>query len=284
MNKNDCEVRLIKAGISPQQIKKARAEFPQRQPDLNLREFIAVSSSTQVEISLSKVKYLNSRANINMSWFDNFTKNKNYRQGPGGSFCELLSNLEKNGVANFINSFQKDQTEPISAIYYEDFDTFIIEEGKHRVTFAKVIGMKKIKAEVTTLKSNPSEINKYIDYEKKKKELKKTLQNLNLEFDCQRRQHGFYKGEQISIQYRQKNIVKLDILDSYYLDYYGKNELNFQVVYEIAKFIKKINSIPCFRNFIAKLKANNKNLHPLSKLILNRLIKQGYFKNTLADN
>ncbi|MGM0845002.1 MAG: hypothetical protein ACQEUT_08495 [Bacillota bacterium] len=277
MSTNKRIQRLIDAGISDQQIDRARNEYPQRQPDLDITKFKIVKSSGQKPIPLSKVKYLNNRVNESFSWLDNFLENNDYRQGQDGSFEELISSLEKKGLDDFISSFQKDQEELITATYYEDLNTYVIGEGKHRTTFAKVIGMDKLMAEVTTIKSNPIEIQKYLDYQTKRKELEKSIQNINLEFSCERAQIGLDKGEKINVQYKQKSIVKLEVIDSYYLDK-GKMNLNIKVMNEVTEFIIRVNRIPFLRNLIANLASNNRKYHTLSRLILGRLIKHGYFK------
>ncbi|TYS64349.1 hypothetical protein FZD47_12860 [Bacillus infantis] len=279
MSTNTRVERLINVGISTEQIEKARNEFPQRQPDLDLNKVVTVQPSGQVLIPLSKVKYAINRVNEDLSWLDNFTDNNEYRQGEEGSFEVLLKSLEERGIDDFINSFQVDQSVPITASYYEDFDTYVIGEGKHRATFAKVIGMEKIMAEVTTYKSNPIEKQKFLDYQIKRKELEKNIQNINLEFSCEKAQIGLFKGERINIKYGHISIIKLEVFDSYYLDNEGKMDLNTKVMQEVTKFIKGINRLPIIRSFIANLTFNNKNYHTLTRLILERLVKHGYFKN-----
>jgi hypothetical protein len=107
--------------------------------------------------------------------------------------------------------------------------------------------------------------------------LKKAYKNLDLDFNCERAQIGLYKGEKINVLYGQKSIVKLDVIDTYYLDN-GKMELNLNVMNEVAEFISRINGLPFLKNFIARLTFNNKKYYTLTRLILERLIKHGYFK------
>lgn len=277
MNANKRIERLIKAGVTSDQIEKARDDFPQRQPDLDLTKFEVVEPSGQTLIPLSEVKYAINRVDEGLSWLDNFTKNNEYRQGENGSFEKLLTSLEKRGLHDFIDSFQVDQDVAITASYYEDFNTYVIGEGKHRATFAKVIGMEKIKAEVTTYKSNPNEKRKFLDYQNKRKKLEKSIKSINLEFNCEKARFGLDKGENINIKFGQKSIVKLAVIDSYYLGN-EKMEMNIQIINEVSKFIKKVKGLPFLRSFIANLFFNNGNYHPLTCKILEKLIRYGYFK------
>jgi hypothetical protein len=147
--------RLLKTGIPQSQLDKARTEFPAPSPVLDDTQFLSEESTGQVLIPLSKVVYAINRVDEKLSWFDNFIENSSYRQGEDGSFEVLLRSLETKGLEDFIASFQIDQENPITATYYEDFDTYIIGEGKHRATFAKVIGMSQIKRRLQLINQIP---------------------------------------------------------------------------------------------------------------------------------
>lgn len=277
MNNNTRVDRLIKAGVSEEQLEKVGSEFPESQPLLDDLKFVRQESAEQILIPLSKVMYAINRVDEKLSWLDNFIENNEYRQGKDGSFEVLLSSLEKRGKDEFINSFQIDQESPITAIYYEDFDTYVIGEGKHRATFAKVIGMSTIKAKVTTYKSNLLEVRKYSNYKNKLEELKEAIHKNNLFFTCEKAQIGAYKGKKIDIKFGEKSIIKLEVFENYFQDD-GKIDLNISVMKEVSNFIKKIKRFPFLKIFFAKLFLDNGKYHQLTKLILNKLIKHEYFK------
>lgn len=270
--------RLYEIGISPEQIEQAKNEFPKSIPILDIGNIEIIESLHQELIPVSKIKSLTNRIDISLSWFDNFINNPCYRQSEKGSFEELLVSIEQRGLDDFIESFQRDQESPIIANYYEDFDCYTIGEGKHRATFAKVIGMERIKAVVVTFKSNPIEVNKYLYYQEQYSKLKKAINLHGFEYRIKKKENGIHKKDEIIIYYRENMIITLEAF-KYYFNDIGEMNRNLDVINQVNSIINKISGIKfkSLKNLYIMSKINKKG-DPLVKIFLSRLKIKGYFR------
>lgn len=275
MDKNR-EERLLDIGITSEQIKIAKETFPVHIPNLNFEKFMKVKSENQELILVDKIKNLSNRINEKLSWYDNFVKNNNYRQGPNQSFEVLLQSLEKKGFEDFEKSFLEDQIEPITATYYEDYDCYVVSEGKHRATFAKVIDLNFIKAQVYTVKSNKEEIEKYIKYQNKVSQLKEKINEAGLEYKINEK-NVIKKEKDITLLYNGYRTIHLTIFENYYHDD-GGIDRNLTVINEITQFLAKLDNIPFlfFKKIYIYLKINDRNSDPLLKLLVERIKNINY--------
>ncbi|MEX3743725.1 hypothetical protein [Lysinibacillus xylanilyticus] len=272
MDKNR-EERLLAIGITSEQIKITKETRPVHIPNLDFQKFEKVDSKNQELICVDKIKSLSNRIDKELSWYDNFVGNNNYRQGPTGSFEKLLQSLEKKGFEEFSSSFLEEQLEPITATYYEDYDCYVIGEGKHRATFAKVIGLNSIKAQVYTVKSNKEEIEKYDKYQNKISKLKEKINEVGLEYKVSEK-NTFKREKDITLLYNGNDTIHLTIFNDYYYDN-GEIDRNLTLINEVNQFLTKLDKIPFlfFKKKYIDLKLNNSNSDPLLKLFVKRIIK-----------
>lgn len=138
---------------------------------------------------------------------------------------QQLDDLEKEGLSGFIASLQADlKKEIIDVDYYDDLDEFyVMDNGNHRTTLAKVMGIETIKARVALHEFKPELLEKkkrceQLEIEKKQEEerLKKEFPLLitrisNLGLDSTTKKDSQGKGKEISVTYKKKSIYYFNI-------------------------------------------------------------------------
>jgi hypothetical protein len=148
------------------------------------------------------------RIDTDKTWLENFKVMDEQIDG-------LLDSLEEKGLSGFINFLQEDRkTEKIEVSYYDDLDEYyVIENGSHRTTLAKVMGIETIKALVTPHEFKPELLEKKKEEEERlEKEfplLIKRISNLGLDSTTKKDSQG--KSKEIYVTYKGKSIDYFNI-------------------------------------------------------------------------
>lgn len=268
--------RLREAGVVNEQLEKADLEHPESQPHIkyNSKNTTVIG---EILIPVHKIKSLALRSDVTLSWLNNFLDNEHFRQiGTNRGFGSLLNSLEQKGLQSFVDSFQVPQKDKITAIYYRDLDQYTVEEGKHRATLAKIIGMKTIMADVIQVDA-PDEVRRFLTYREKRQTIWKMIEDLGLRYQIQESQ-GLAKEEKILITYNETAVGSLMQYVNYWDDE-GEIDWHLRAMNQLRNNIKtlRIMSFLPFLQTIHALFLWNKN-ESLTNHLVERLIKSGYFK------
>lgn len=144
------EERLLNFGVSSSHLLIMKHKRPLPYP-LFLLYDDGITVQHRYSVPLHDIKG-GSRLESDISWYDNFINvlNKDHKMCISGrKIDDKLDWIKKVGLENFKKEVQLTSSDNIKLSYYDNIDAYFVDEGNHRITVAKMIGMKEIFAEVT---------------------------------------------------------------------------------------------------------------------------------------
>ncbi|RAS73156.1 hypothetical protein [Priestia endophytica] len=215
MEKSNREARLRR--LYNQDISRTSDSHPKPIPDSSEYECKKIKEIQEL-IPVKKIMGGNPlRINTEKTWLENFEVIPRMDR--------QLDRLEKEGLSKLIAFLQADQKDEIIVVdYYNNLDEFyVMDNGSHRTTLAKVMGIETIKARVRPYEFKPEllekkkrreqlEIEKKAEEERLEKEfplLRKRISNLGLDSTTKKDSRG--KSKEIYVTYKGKSIDYFNI-------------------------------------------------------------------------
>lgn len=260
--------RILNSGVNQEQVNLMEHTYPLSLPDLSLYDEL---ESEQVVVSLDKVKG-GPRIDATLSWLENFLIMNEKIDG-------LLDSIEKDGLQQYIQSFQTNETtdpDPIELGYLDNLDSyFVISGGNHRITVAKMIGMKTIRTKVCYHKYSKERANSKSVFNWKRERLKKKIEQLGFWYNWDNK----YNTDEINIYFKAQHIWFCKI-PSEYRFYEGDIDKTFHFLNNLEKLIDLYSSLPVFLRSIVLLyiKRTDQKYRSIIENEFALLLKAGYFK------
>ncbi|MCY9186542.1 ParB/Srx family N-terminal domain-containing protein [Bacillus halotolerans] len=259
--------RILAAGVFQEHVELMKDTSPLPLPDLSLYDEL---KNVQVEVPLNKVKG-GYRIDAALSWYENFNIMNE-------KIDHLLHSIQEVGLHQYIESFQSDETtNPIELAYCDNLDSyFVISDGNHRITVAKMIGMKTIKAKVCLHKFIKDRADLKSEFNCKRKKLKEKIEMLGFWHECKNRDNI----NEINIYFKKQHIAYFIIPSEYR---FSEGELNeaLQLLNNLEKLIALYRSLPMIlrRVFLLYIKRTDPNCKSIIENEFALLLKAGYFNN-----
>ncbi|MCY8466503.1 ParB/Srx family N-terminal domain-containing protein [Bacillus atrophaeus] len=258
--------QILVAGVSQEHVNLMENIYPLPLPDLSLYDEL---ENEQAEVPLDKVKG-GYRIDSTLSWSENFHIMKE-------KIDHLLNSIEEDGLQQYVESFlTSETTSPIELGYCDNLDSyFVISDGNHRITVAKMIGMKTIRAKVCFHKFIKDRADLKSNFICKREKLKEKIETLGFWHECKNRDNV----NEINIYFRDQHIAFFIIPNEYR---FSEGDINkaLQFLNNLEKLIERYRSLPIIVRsiFLLYIKNADQNYKSIVENEFASLLQAGYFK------